>query len=242
MGDLCVTKSKNSRSRKPRKVSNRRAPRSARRADGSLTVGAQSATSGKGLIMQPTISVRGVRMENKYTPYVLTTNFASVSTSGKSYDFGGSVAEGTDYLNRIGREIRLTGLRIFGQLVGGQSNSATDENRNVVRISVVEISPGASLANYSVTSVADPRNWGCRRVLFDKLYSLNTPGRDSTGYLPACVMVDEHVPLNDRIYYSGTAANTQIGLSYALWMVSDSGAVPNPGFTNGTLSIGFIDQ
>jgi hypothetical protein len=174
--------------------------------------------------------------------------FNSVGTTPIGYDVTGAVVLGQDYINRIGRLISLQRLFISGQLVGGQSNSATDDNRNVFRIlvAICDIGTTFTSAVFTVNGTVDPRTMpGLRRVLYDRMFSLNSPGRDSAagGYMPATRMVRVALRVRDRVTYTigaGVGLNSNEGIY--IWMVSDSAAVPHPGFESGSYGITFTDR
>lgn len=168
--------------------------------------------------------------------------FASVSTAGQQYDITGLVAQGADYNQRIGRIIRAIQCSVTGTLVGGQSNSATDDTRNTIRISILVAEAGTAFT-YGVSAILDPRAiQGVRRILYDRVFSLSTTGADSTGYLPAVREMHIGVPVGEQIVYRGTAVSTNNPLGVFMYMVTDSAAVPHPGFEDGTLSLSFTDR
>lgn len=170
-------------------------------------------------------------------------SFTSVSTAGAYFAVGATIAEGTESYNRLGRNARLTSFRIFGCLDGGQVNAITDDSHNTFRVcliqGVVGIAPTIGVGDY-----IDPRNSpGVLRVLYDDIISLSTPGADSTGYLVATKQWKAQCKLpNIPMVWSGSAGNTVKGTEIYLYMVSDSAAVANPGFTNGSFVVGFDDE
>lgn len=176
--------------------------------------------------------------------YTLTAVAASVSTAGVPVRLT-SILQGTDFTQRIGRAIKLTAFRLNGQLIGGQTNSAVDEQRNVFRIALVEMNAGVApaAATFNVESTIDPRYVpGLVKVWYDHLFSLVSPGRDSTGYMPACRAVSiPEIRLDKVISYTGTVASSESNTSFYAWFISDSIAVPNPGFENGSMQLQFTD-
>jgi len=101
-----------------------------------------------------------------------------------------------------------------------------------------------SPASITVSSILDPRfTTGADVVLADRIVTLQTPGRDSTGYLPAVRRISMSVDLTrvGPIYFSGGAATVKNREVYVV-MVSDSSLAPNPGFTNGALKFDFYDD
>jgi len=155
------------------------------------------------------------------------------------------IAQGLDFTERIGRTIIIKSFQLMGQLIGGQSNSAVDENRNVFRIALVAMNPSVALAaaTFSVESIIDKRYVpGLIKVYYDKMFSLASPGRDTTGYLPACKMVSiPRIPLNIRVEYTSNIATSESGTALWVWFISDSVAVPHPGFESGAMAIQYAD-
>lgn len=188
--------------------------------------------------------INTTRTEVKYIGSVLTGNFASVSTAGALQDLGTNIAEGSEMNQRVGRTITLRSLDVFGTLLGGQVNLVGDDSHNTVRIVVFEGQPGLVAAgiNWTLNTVADPRTInGCSRILSDRFYKLVSPGRDSTGYVPAEQLVKFSVPLSGQMIFSGAAAGTQSGRTIYMYMVTDSAGVPNPGFSTGVASLSWYD-
>lgn len=170
----------------------------------------------------------------------LTSDYASVSTTSFAVDFLPLITQGTAANQRIGRRILVTSVEIEGTLVGGQVASALDDSYNVIRILVgVSSSWATSMTGISLSTVLGPgRTAGLERMLCDKFVTLKSAGADSTGYLPAVQRVCIRVPVNQYFDIYATTALPTIGVC----MVSDSGTVPNPGFTDGQMKISFTDQ
>jgi len=182
--------------------------------------------------------------ELKFRAITLVGAFASVGTAGVPIRMS-QIAQGLDFTDRIGRSIIIKSFRLDGQLVGGQTNSAVDEQRNVFRIALVEMNAGVALAaaTFNVESIIDPRYVpGLKKVHFDQLISLASPGRDSTGYMPACRMVHiPRIPMNVKIDYTSNVATSESGSVLWAWCISDSNAVPNPGFESGAMLTEYVD-
>lgn len=180
--------------------------------------------------------------ERKYFTTALTSKFRSVATTPNGLDLATGIVQGDDFSQRTGRMVRLTKVHLVGQLVGGQANTVADESDNCFRIMLVQTAAGASPASaFTISVPPDSRQLSCQRVVYDEMFTLTSPGRDSVGYLPASTMVNLHLPVSQEIIFVGGGAASQAGLSLQLWMVSDSAAVPNPGFTSGFLAMEFED-
>jgi len=126
-------------------------------------------------------------------------------------------------------------------LVGGQTNVVTDDSYNTFRIVVFSHTVGSTIA-FTLTDLLDPRfNQGLRKVFYDKSFTLTSPGRDSTGYMPAVHKIEATIPLNFLQLYSGTGATAVSTEELAIGMVSDSVGVPNPGFESGSIALFYAD-
>jgi len=192
------------------------------------------------------VSVRSGLSELKYIPYVLSARFASVSTAGSSLDVAGLVAQGADAGMRIGRSIFIKDLTFDCTFEGGQSNLATDDNHNTIRVAVLEGVP-STLAT-SLASTGTVSSWlsretysGLNRVSLDRMIDLPSPGRDSTGYMPALAHFRAHIPVNKTFVYTGVAGADVSANTILIWMVSDSTTVSHPGVTYGNFCVRYID-
>lgn len=185
-------------------------------------------------------------VETKFTTANTSTSFASISTNWSEVDLT-NIGQGVTATTRVGQEIDLRGVRINGVMVGGQTNVALDDNRNIVRIVLAlwDTKTATPCQTNGVTLSAllnnkVPSGTGLIKKYMDRIITLNSPGRDSTGYMPAQRYIKIYKRLARKIKYSttaGTTAQTKLVLS----MLSDSVAVPNPGFVSGDLSVYFDD-
>lgn len=149
------------------------------------------------------------------------------------------IAQGSAQTNRVGDSFTVTKVGMYGVIAGGQSNLAADDNRNVVRIVVAEwdgrsatplATNGANMSDLIQSD--ETAGAGLVRLLYDKYIVLNSPGRDSTGYMPVQKAIRWNKKLQKVIKYASatqTTANTRIIIS----MISDSLVVPSPGFIYG---------
>jgi len=180
-------------------------------------------------------------MEMKYAPFVLPT---AISTAATVYDMTTYINTSPNALNgRIGDLIETTHLILGGTLVGGQSNTVADDAYNVVRIIFVKMVPGTSFAAMNIGSVVTPRSIaGLISVLFDKTYTLVSPGADSTGYVPAVCSVSISIPLSGTVFFAGTGAGTDSVTTIGTVFISDSAFVVHPGFEDGSVGLYYIDK
>lgn len=183
-------------------------------------------------------------LESKFITNPLTTAFSSVSTSVTYIDLAALVGAGTDYYNRVGRQITQQNLSVSGTLVGGQSNLATDDPYNVLRITVVKGNVGMTFGTWGLTQVLSADTiLGLDRVLSDRFITLQSPGRDSTGYMRAVKRVEFNVRLPDVVtHFTTAAAGSQNGETCYLVMISDSTVMSNPGFVDGSWVLRFSDS
>lgn len=157
----------------------------------------------------------------------------------------------------IGRRYEIIGFSLWGTLSGGQTNTVADDRYNVVRMvaavfdgDTAGTAPGSKWPNMSSGGAATPirlkspiwpndgsTQW-IRRKVKDKLWTLTSPGRDSTGYMP----VLKNVSFKHRfkkpliVNYCNESGGLKADKVLAIGVCSDSSAVPAPGFVNGTLT------
>lgn len=188
---------------------------------------------------QPTYRVRSGEMKD--VSYTLAGPFGSIGTTTLVQSL--SIAQGMDTTQRIGRMVNITGVDLIGLLAGGQSNLATDDKYNFVRIAIVECNVGQSPI-LDLTTPLDTRtnaNIGLRRVLFDQLYTLQSPGRDSTGYMPPVRKIDVRIPCSIPVLFNSTLGTGACVSTLCVVMVSDSSLAPNPGFVQGSWRLYYHD-
>lgn len=179
-------------------------------------------------------------IEDKTVTISLPASFSSISTTPVEYNWC-QISQGLDTGNRIGRRIRVKSLYFRGIVGLGASQIATDDPYNCLRIILATwkgntTTPLASVAGSSVNTVYHVRSGYplLMKKYADKLVALNTSsGNVGGGYTPVQRKVEffkkfKHLYINfgDNLY---TSADKTLVLS----MVSDSGAVPNPGFHAG---------
>lgn len=181
--------------------------------------------------------------EDKFITNPMTTAFSSVSTTTTFIDLAALIGAGTDYFNRIGRQVTLSRLQVSGLLVGGQVNLAADDSYNSFRITVASGNVGMTWTPFGLTQVLSADLIpGLDRVLYDRVFPLSSPGRDSTGYMKALRRVNINLALPQIVtHFQTAAAGSQNGNTVYLVMVSDSVAMPNPGFVDGSWVLRFID-
>lgn len=156
----------------------------------------------------------------------------------------------------IGRRYELIGFTLFGTLAGGQSNSTFDDKYNIIRIIAAvfdgDAAGAATTSKWPIMSQgpttpvrlkspiwpADGSTQAMRRILKSKLYTLVSPGRDSTGYMPVLRTVKFSVRLKKPLIvnYTNEGGGIRPDKYVGIGMVTDSSATPSPGFISGTLT------
>ena len=188
--------------------------------------------------------------EKKMNAFELNATFSSIGTTWVEHSwlppFGSTSAA------RVGNKIAITELSFQGVLVGGQANLALDDNRNWVRI-VLGIWKNPSSTGLSTHTVLYTNSFPTSlqidyqtqptltHKLFDRTFTLTSPGKDSTGYLPPQRFVTYTHHFRKPIVVTFDALSSIPDKQWFLSMVSDSSAVPSPGFVSGDLKFTWID-
>jgi len=168
----------------------------------------------------------------------------SITTAGWTVDLCNGIAQGTNWTDqRIGNRIHVVHFAIDAVLSGGQANVITDDNRNTIRMALVRASPGVSWSGFTLNSVLDPRLIsGLAHVYFDRVFTIQSPGRDTVGYMPAVRIIREKIRVAFNTVFTGTGTATQSFQTLWLLFVSDSAAPPSPGFVSGGLNLQYLDD
>lgn len=187
--------------------------------------------------------------EIKRYSYGMHSAFGAVTTNPVASSLSGGISQGATASQRVGNIVTIKGVGFFGTLVGGQSNLALDDNFNTVRIIVAECISAVTMSGsvllpgyFAISNFIEPRTIpGLTRVLYDHVLTLESPGRDSTGYMPAVRRLNWHCPMNLKMAFTGSGNNTDTSNSIVIFMVTDSVAAPSPGFEDGSEYIEFTD-
>jgi len=190
--------------------------------------------------------------EHKQSTGALTSGWNSVSTAWTEVDLLAGIIEGGAITNRIGRKISITSLEIKGVLMGGAIGAITgDDMYNNIRM-LIYVGNGNKFGS-AITPLATAgvsintpirkysHNWVSRVLRNQYIGITNQPIDADTaapGHRPYNVFIKFKKPLHIQFTGSGTNTNQQ-----QLWisMISDSTAVPHPGFTSGYFSVSWID-
>lgn len=191
-------------------------------------------------------NVKGTELKAISIP--LQGTFGSVLSAWTEYDILSVIGQGDDMNNRTGRRIMVKGVAIKGTLVGGQSNTIADDQYDFIRI-VISRAKGATgaLPPFTTypgvgisTQIVPGLPAAIQTIYMDRTYSLSSPGRDSVGYMPATRTVSFSKALNWPCTFTGTGANSNQE-HLCLSMISDSAAVPSPGFTSLSMTLYWTD-
>jgi len=167
----------------------------------------------------PSANTLSIRASEKKT-YGLEITSGGVGNATTMYTLNQVAASGIPG-GRIGGQIKMLGLYVNLLF----HPSATDEN-NVCRV-LLGISKGGILINDDgPQDFYEPPACDKYHILFDYTFcgALNNA---SAGVLPSFKSWYFNMKAR-KAQYSGTAGNTLSNGQICLWLVSDSGAVPNP--------------
>lgn len=149
-------------------------------------------------------------------------------------------ANGTAFGFHLTRNIRITTFNLVGNLVLGAANLATDDVRNVVRITVF-LGDAGFASNINTSTLVHPNTiQGLYKIYHDKLYLVTSTARDSTGYIASQIPVRISCKINHIIKYNSDSASL-VGQRIYVWFCSDSAVLPHPGFSSGFMAMGFKD-
>lgn len=174
----------------------------------------------------------------------LPTDFSSISSTWSEADRS-NVPAGAGESQRVGRHIAISGVHLEGVLSSGVSNLATDDKYNLVRIVIGIWTTATPCAGLDRDLPIDKWYQGkgkLIRKIYDQVIPLESPGRDSTGYMPALRKVSIHRRFKNPVIctYADDTVNypdKRVVFSF----VSDSGVVTNPGFIEGYYHIEYMD-
>lgn len=188
---------------------------------------------------------------HRLTPVALTSSMGSISSTWHEIDLCDDIAMGGDLGQRIGRKIAVNSFYLDGVLQGGQTNLATDDRFNTVRfvLGLWRSRTPCTANSLTMSSMINKSGYGVTggasliRKFRDFKVILSTPGADSTGYLPAVRKVRIYVKFRRpiTILFPASAATTTQSMFLILSVISDSVAIPNPGFTNGSFTLSWYD-
>lgn len=189
--------------------------------------------------------------ETKRITETAVTQFSSVGNSWV-YWIPTTVQSAAFASARIGRRVSVVGYRICGLLHGGQNATVADDAYNKIRIVIgYQATHGISVGTIvplqgvgfsdpiSKTETAGPKY---TRIFRNQYLTLKSSGPDTVGYMPAMRNINiKHFfkkPItvtyaDDTQYYPDKC--------FFMAMITDSTAVPNPGFIDGYFRLYYKD-
>lgn len=194
-----------------------------------------------------------LRPEHKYANTQLTASFSSVGNAWVEYDLLSPITAGTSPIaERIGRKISVIGVQIKGLLFGAATGfGGADDYFNSVRICVLGFHAdkgGSSLSPLSTAGIGinNPitrtNTAGLSHIFRDNLIALTNPPYGSNLCAPGHRSVNIFIRFRKPLvvdFTGGTAHYNQYQLY--LSMISDSTAIPNPGFASGWTRLIYTD-
>ena len=192
--------------------------------------------------------------ETKSAVIGLNTAFGSVSSTWSESILIPS--QGGLSTQIVGRRYELVGFSLYGTVGGGQANTSADDKYNTLRIVAAifdgdasGLAPSAKWPTMSQgtstpirlrnpVNPADGSTQMMRRKLKDKVITLVSPGRDSTGYMPCIKTVGFRFRFKKPLIVNFTNESGTIKPDkyVAIGMMSDSNIVPSVGFISGALT------
>lgn len=191
--------------------------------------------------------------ERKYYQVTLPPTFGSVSNAWVEYDMLGQIAQGLDAVGqRLGRSIKVHGVQIKGNIFGGATGAGgLDEFYNNIRLCLLKFSAAKTgaltplqTAGVQISSpLSHTVNPGLDHIYRDKYIALTNQGFGaglaSAGHRAINWYVKFRKPIH--VNFTGVGVNTN-QIQLYLSMISDSGAIPNPGFSAGWLKVIYTDS
>lgn len=184
------------------------------------------------------------------TTSVLASDFGSISNEWINIPLT-NITLGTDFFQRIGSKISLKSIEFRGVLVGGANESAFDDPYNVVRIVLSRwdgesVTPFSTLSGHSMHIPINRTIAGCpgmKSKYYDKYIAMNVSSPEKgagDGYAASARVISFKKTFKKGIpiIYSTVGASDKFFLS----MLSDSLAVPHPGFVTGYCMVTWKDM
>lgn len=171
------------------------------------------------LIRKVAKNVQPMRMYD----YGLPGTFGSILSTGTQLELTGLIAEGDGYYHRSGSKVRILGVRISGVMSPG-------DTVNVVRILMEQNDPSKTLT-HTIDSIVTKLKGNTQKKYHDEYVTLSTTGDTAVR------TYNRYIKINKTVNYASTLGQALEGIY--LYMIGDSTAIPNPGFTVGSLEVFF---
>lgn len=191
-----------------------------------------------------------IHIEDKYLTDALSTDFASVGTTWIEKNLA-LPTQGTANTQRIGAKIRVKSLEITGVLAGGADESLLDDAFNVMRCVIATYNGGVTTplgtasASIDEPIIIQTTTSTLKRKYFDRYLHFDVASTEQgagDGYTPQTKTFKyfKRFPKGLLITFADSSVsfpNTRLIMS----MISDSAAVPHPGFVRGFWKISYED-
>lgn len=190
-------------------------------------------------------------IENKLTYGTMTTHFSSISNTWAEQALT-IVSQGTSLNQRAGNKIRIKSVEIKGVLAQGSNESLLDDPWNVVRCVI-------GLWNCDNITPLSTGSWPMERILrnsfcpkglikkyMDKYIPLQVTSTEKgggDGYTP-CVRTFKYFKAFKKglLINFGDNSTNYPDRKIIVSMISDSGALVNPGFVTGYFGVTYEDS
>lgn len=180
-----------------------------------------------------------------------TMGFDSIGTAWREYDILGQIVPGAGANARIGRRIEIRSCRFRGVLSGGAvGGGPVDDYYDNVRIMMYTMSQNKTVATTPASTagfvINTPLNKlympGLGKVLYDQFIGITNQPWAANSAAPGMREIDVYHRFKKPVlcHFTGDLINTnqfQIFVS----IVSDSAAVPHPGFGSGYFEVAYYD-
>lgn len=206
---------------------------------GSRTVAAAAAAGARAAVYQ--LSDRKMRF------WDMSSVFSTIiGGGGRNYDFLQEIGVGAQNVQRVGREITVTGMRLSFTLESAHSHvvAIEDEYNNVRVVVSLFRKPGMAVNGNYINSamtihgaIVPEYESGLVKIFYDKVHLL-LPTYYKEGIEPRCGLKNVHIwiPMNERVTYpSDVAAGGDKSLVVS--MFSDSEASPHPWVSSGVATV-----
>lgn len=189
-------------------------------------------------------------VEHKAVVFDLTGSLPSIGNVWNELVLA-NPAQGLTLSNRIGRKISIKTLEINGVLAGGQSESALDDAYNVLRVRIAlytgeTVTPctGVSL-NSPIRKDITPTGKYLIKTYMDKYIPLNVASTEKgggDGYAPMCKRFKYFKKFSKPIEMDYVSDLVVPNKFLIMSCISNSAAVPSPGFVSGWIVIRYTDE
>lgn len=194
--------------------------------------------------------------EHKRVEYTAISLYSSIGASWVENDLASVVVQGTSNVgHRIGAKIGITSFHVKGTIYGGAVGGVTaDDLYNTIRMAIytTKNQTGGSVVNPLLSSspaitqhtpIRKENVKGLTRVYRDKFMTFQGNPVDADTAAPQGRNIDLFLKFKRPIVVTYDAASGVYHNDVHLYLsfISDSGSIPNPGFTTGWITLNYID-